>query len=338
MNEMTMPPLAHPVDPGQAGMSASRLEETRAWIEGRTGSGPYGCLIARRGTVAAEWVGGGFTAQSRFEIGSIRKSFNSALIGIGLRDGIVDLDARAADWWPELLALSGDEADRAITLRQLASGVSGWLTPDPPGTVWRYNNAAFTAAERVVARMYGLVDDEISGDEISSLVVRRFKEPLGASSWNVYHFPRALSAQHGNPGPKLAIDSTLRDLVKWGQLWLDKGVWPGKTLIPEDWVARATRPANPGLAGAHYGYNWFVNAGRALWPGAPPDAYGHPGNGTFKPSQEPSRATLWVCPSLDLVAAIVAPVTAGFANDYLEVPQTVTAEWVGRMVRSVVRE
>jgi hypothetical protein len=84
------------------------------------------------------------------------------------------------------------------------------------------------------------------------------------------------------------------------------------------------------------GYNWFVNAGRALWPDAPADAYGHPGNGTFKPSEKPSRATLWVCPSLDLVAAIVATVPAGFGNDYLQVPQTVTAEWVGQIVRAVV--
>ena len=173
-------------------MSRTRLEETRAWIERQTCGGPYGCLIARRGTLATEWYGGGLNAQSLFEIGSIRKSFNSALIGIGLEQGIVDLDARAAAWWPELVALSGDSADETITLHQLASAVSGWRTPDAPGAAWRYNNAAFTACERVVARMYGLAGDEIAGE-----VARRFKGPLGASSWNVYHFARAFSAQHG---------------------------------------------------------------------------------------------------------------------------------------------
>jgi CubicO group peptidase (beta-lactamase class C family) len=312
-------------------MSEARLKETKAWVERQTGQGPYGCLIVRHGILAAEWYGGGFAAQRLFEIGSIRKSFNSALIGIGIREGLADLDVRAADWWPELVDLSGDPGDAAITLHLLASATSGWLTPDAPGAAWRYNNAAFTACERVVARMYGL-----AGDEISSLVVQRFKGPLGASSWNVYHFLRAFNAQSGNPGPKLAIDSTLRDLVKWGQLWLDRGHWEGEALIPEDWVARATRPANPELPGAHYGYNWFVNDGRALWPGAPPDAYGHVGNGTFKPSQEPSRAYLWICPSLDLVAAIVAQVSAGFGNDYLKVPQTLTAEWIERVVCAVL--
>ena len=39
---------------------------------------------------------------------------------------------------------------------------------------------------------------------------------------------------------------------------------------------------------------------------------------------------------LEIVAAIAAPVSAGFANDYLQVPQIVTAEWIGRIVRAVV--
>jgi CubicO group peptidase (beta-lactamase class C family) len=125
-----MSPFELPADPDPVGMSEARLEETKNWIERQTGEGPYGCLIVRHGSLVAEWYGGSFSARSLFEIGSIRKSFNSALMGIGIQEGIVDLNARAADWWSDLVALSGDRADDAITLHQLASGVSGWLTPD----------------------------------------------------------------------------------------------------------------------------------------------------------------------------------------------------------------
>ena len=125
-----MSPFELPADPDPVGMSEARLEETKNWIERQTGEGLYGCLIVRHGSLVAEWYGGSFSARSLFEIGSIRKSFNSALIGIGIQEGIVDLNARAADWWSDLVALSGDRADDAITLHQLASGVSGWLTPD----------------------------------------------------------------------------------------------------------------------------------------------------------------------------------------------------------------
>ncbi len=79
-----------------------------------------------------EWYVGEFSESSLFEIGSIRKSFNCALIGLGLEQGTIELNVKAHSVWPELLELSGEEKDCAITLHHLASGVSGWLTSDPP--------------------------------------------------------------------------------------------------------------------------------------------------------------------------------------------------------------
>ena len=120
----------------QVGMSSERLSQTKDWIEQKAGKTPYGCLILRNGKVAAEWYGGGFSAESLFEIGSIRKSFNSALIGIGLEEekiDLIDLNVRAVDVWSDITKISGDPADETITLHQLISETSGWLTPDPPG-------------------------------------------------------------------------------------------------------------------------------------------------------------------------------------------------------------
>lgn len=311
-------------------MSSEALSQTKDWIEEKTKKTPYGCMILRNGKIAAQWYGGGYSAESLFEIGSIRKSFNSALIGIGIQEGKIDLNVRAVDAWPDITQISGDQADEAITLHQLVSGTSGWLTPDPPGKTFVYNNAGFTAAERVVARIYGLADDEIA-----PAVVRKFKIPLEAESWKVYHFERKFTPEDiENPGPKLAIDSNLSDLIKWGSLWLEKGIWNGKELIPREYVSVATSLVNPHITNACYGYNWFINAKKALWPDAPEDSYGHAGFGTFKPSESESRAYLWICPSLNMVAVIVADVSVGFANDFLDAPMRITAEWIGRIVRS----
>jgi CubicO group peptidase (beta-lactamase class C family) len=149
-------------DPIDLGMSVEKLQQTREWIEDKTGKTPYGCLILRNGVIAAEWYGGGFSAESLFEIGSIRKSFNSALIGALIKEGKIDLNVKALERWPAIVELSGARADEAITLHQLVSGTSGWLTSDPPGKTFLYNNAAFTAAEKVVARSCGWAHDEIA--------------------------------------------------------------------------------------------------------------------------------------------------------------------------------
>lgn len=311
-------------DPYLAGLSVNRVKALREWITEKAWDRPYGCIILRNGRIGAEFYGGGFAADNLFEIGSIRKSFNSALIGSGIKEGKISLDLIAANVWPELLDIGSDPADAHITLHQLVSGVSGWLTPDPPGSTFKYNNAGFTVAEKVVARIYGFANDEIAPE-----AEKRFKGILNARSWHVYHFTKKFDRLDiDNPGPKLAIDSNLRDLIKWGYLWLNNGVWDGQELIPPDYVALATRRVNPQISNAHYGYNWFVNAGKMLWLQAPVDSYGHAGFGTFKPSETDSRAFLWICPNLDMVAAIVADVEVGFANDFLEVPMSLTAEWI----------
>ncbi len=111
-------------------------------------------------------------------------------------------------------------------------------------------------------------------------------------------------------------------------------MWDGKELIPREYVSVATNLVNPQIPDAYYGYNWFVNAEKALWPDAPEDSYGHAGFGTFKPSGKESRAYLWICPRLELVAAMVADVSVGFANDFLDVPMGITAEWIGRIVHA----
>lgn len=320
------------VDPYLAGLSVNKVKAQQKWIAEKAQGRAYGCIILKNGRIGAEFYGGGFAADSLFEIGSIRKSFNSALIGSGLKDGKIHLDLIAADIWPELLDISRDPVDAHITLHQLVSGVSGWLTPDPPGRTFRYNNAGFTVAEKVVARIY-----EFANDEIAPEVENRFKGILDAGSWHVYHFINQFDRfDIDNPGPKLAIDSTLRDLTKWGYLWLNKGIWEGQELIPTDYVDLATRRVNPHIPNAHYGYNWFVNDGKMLWLRAPEDSYGHAGFGTFKPSEKDSRAFLWICPSLDMVAIMVADVEVGFANDFLEVPMGLTAEWIERVAATAV--
>lgn len=312
-------------------ISAEKVEDLENWIREKVGNSPFGCIITRHNLIGGEWYGGGFSAESLFEIGSIRKSFNSALIGNGLKEGKVGLSVKAAELWPEITEISGDPADAAITLHQFASGVSGWLTSDPPGQIFKYNNAGFTAAERIVARLYKLDRDEIAPE-----VEKRFKDALGAKSWKVYHFANRFDpADMDNPGPKLAIDSTLSDLIKWGNLWLNQGLWHDRRLIPADYVKRATRPTNPRIPNARYGYNWMLNIDRTLWPGAPEDSYGHVGLGTFKPSEKESRAFLWICPSLQTVAAIVTDEKVGIANDFLNVPMDLTADWIARVTAAV---
>ena len=51
-----------------------------------------------------------------------------------------------------------------------------------------------------------------------------------------------------------------RDMIKFGQLYLNNGKWNGEQVIPKDWVEASTT-VGPNLTFAnrkHYGFQWWV--------------------------------------------------------------------------------
>ena len=77
-------------------------------------------------------------------------------------------------------------------------------------------------------------------------------ELLGRMGITQYHWEHAISGL-----PKSAAGSSIlsRDMVKFGQLILNKGKWKGEQLIPEAYLVRATTPSQ---INEHYGFFWWV--------------------------------------------------------------------------------
>jgi CubicO group peptidase (beta-lactamase class C family) len=199
----------------------------------------FGAMVLRCGHITATAFGGGLNADSRFELGSIRKSVFSTLLGHALAESRGELEANAADLWPGLLSL-GSAKDRATTRHQLARGVSDWLAPGTPGLKFVYN----TAAKRVLASALGL-----PGRELAPFACEHVQARLGLDSWNMDHWTLGFDAQRfETQGPKLTIWSHLSDLARWGRDWIEGGSGPGGIVVPADHIERATRRANPQLA------------------------------------------------------------------------------------------
>ncbi|MFN0075647.1 MAG: serine hydrolase domain-containing protein [Prosthecobacter sp.] len=78
-------------------------------------------------------------------------------------------------------------------------------------------------------------------------------ELLGRMSITQYHWEHAISGL-----PKSAAGSSIlsRDMLKFGQLILNRGKWNGEQLIPEAYVTRATTPSQ---INEHYGFFWWVD-------------------------------------------------------------------------------
>jgi CubicO group peptidase (beta-lactamase class C family) len=215
-------------------------------------TGVTSLLVARHGRLVVERYYG-IQAADRVPVFSITKSVVSALVGIALAEKrLRGVDERLADIVPG--------ADRRIALRHLLSMTAGYgrqlnfgpLDPStlanrplvsPPGTTFRYDSGSSDLLAAVLARVTGMTAAEYAR--------RRLFGPLGIRD---VRWP----GSHGGSGIVLRP----RDLLAFGQLYLDGGTWKGKRIVPASWVRASTRvqidiPPGQGVTSG-YGYDWWV--------------------------------------------------------------------------------
>lgn len=283
--------------------------------------GPAG-VILHRGERAAAW---GDTARADMTF-SVAKSYLALLAGIAWGDGLLpDLDepvrARVDDggfdgphngavtWrhlltntseWEGTLFGKSDEIDRGRDLG--AEGQGRKRSPRPlqaPGTYWEYNDVRVNRLSLSLMRLFRR--------ELPDVFRERIARPIGMSDgwrWEPYRNSAVEVAGqtlrsvpgggHWGGGVFISAD----DQARIGLLCARDGVWEGKRILPEGWLAQCRAPCalNP-----RYGLLFWLNTGRAKWPSASERAFafsGAGGNTTFvEPEDDLVTVTRWLDPA-----------------------------------------
>ncbi len=237
--------------PADAGLDATALAAATA--EAATLPRFRSLLVARHGRLALERYFGGADAATLFDVRSVTKSVVSALTGIALRDQVLpSVDVPVAGYLSPPYVL--DDASRGITVRHLLTMSSGfqwnednvadynlWIVAgdhvqylldrphaSPPGAQFTYNSAA--------VHTLGVVLQRAAATPLPQYARGRLFAPLGidAVAWE------ALDRGTVNGGSGIQLRG--RDLLKLGQLYLQRG-WSGeRSLVPEAWIDDTTRP------------------------------------------------------------------------------------------------
>ncbi|HZY79577.1 MAG TPA: serine hydrolase, partial [Cyclobacteriaceae bacterium] len=106
-----------------------------------------------------------------------------------------------------------------------------------PGTHFLYNTGA--------TYMQSAIVQKTTGKSVLEYLKPRLFEPLGIAGMDWETDPKGIST--GGYGLRVRTE----DIAKFGQLYLQKGMWDNKQLIPAEWIAQATSkqvdnaPANP---------------------------------------------------------------------------------------------
>ena len=242
--------------------------------------------LRQNGEVTGHWSR--FPARPRFEVYSVSKTFAGIAAGIAMDEGLIRMEERLCDSFPEEAALASGPLAREITVRHLLTMTSGmgksilwrdgwerrhardWVRffyengqfAYPPGTRFLYNNAN--------TYMLGCLIEKKSGQNLREFLRYRLFEPLEIGN------PEWIDCPMGHTVAANGLVLNADELGRFGQLIADGGVWNGRRLVSERFVrdmltpGAATDSLVPGEPPhpAHYGYQiWLDTERRAgfLW-------------------------------------------------------------------------
>ena len=178
---------------------------------------------------------------------SLSKSFCSTAFGFCVTDGLVSLDTRVLEVFPDKAPALVSPWIETLTFRHVismnagferctfpevkfsADGVKTFLSlvqKYEPGTHFVYN----TGATYVI----GAAVERLTGERLMDFLQRRFFTPAGITG-NRWH-TTADGIAEGGCGLHASID----DIAALGRLYLNKGVYEGKRYLSEEWVKDAS--------------------------------------------------------------------------------------------------
>ena len=136
------------------------------------------------------------------------------------------------------------------------------IPPDAePGTLFAYNQPPVLALAMILQRL--------AGERLVDYLKPRLLEPLGISGF------RWAQAQPGVDMGFSGVYTNLDAVARLGQLYLDDGMWNGQRVLPEGWVADASRVhiENP----QRIEPDWRQGYGFQLWM----SQHGYRGDGAY---------------------------------------------------------
>ena len=269
-------PSAHAVD-------AAAISAFIAALESAPNIEPHSLMLLRNGSVLAEGWWAPYAADRVHLLYSLSKSFTSTAVGFAVEEGLLSLDDTVISHFPELDAEITDPRTRSLRVRHILAMASGHredtlqraididaadlvrgfllLRPDEePGSVFAYNQPCTYTAAAIVHRA--------SGESLTDYLRPRLFDPLGIddTGW-ISHGAHELGFS--------GLHARTEAIAALGQLYLQRGEWDGRQLLPAAWVDEATRShvAN----GADQASDWEQGYGFQFWIAR----HGYRGDGAY---------------------------------------------------------
>lgn len=228
-------------------------------------------VVARHGKLCFDGYYNG-TPYDVHEMQSVTKSVTSALIGAAIARGAIAgvqqpvsallpafakndihlehlLTMTSGLDWDETTIPNGDSRN-TLTQMNASADWDGFVLSrgavEVPGARFNYNSGGVILIGAVLRATTGQDAAAFAGDALFA--------PMGIRDARWFRNPARPEQVHTGGGLSLRA----RDAAKFGQLYLDEGVWAGQRLLPASWIHDSTRPRIGAWDGAQYGFLWWL--------------------------------------------------------------------------------
>jgi CubicO group peptidase (beta-lactamase class C family) len=202
-------------------------------------------MLVRHGQVVAEGWWSPYNAESPHSLFSLSKSFTSTAVGLAVAEGKLSVDDLVLKFFPEDAPAEPSKNLKAMRVSDLLRMSTGhqeepkrtkdiaWTkkflaqpVPHKPGTHFLYNTSGTYMLSAIVQKATGMT--------VLDYLKPRLFEPLG-----IEH-PTWETSPQGITTGGFGLSIRTEDIARFGQLYLQKGMWNGKQLVPAAWVDAAT--------------------------------------------------------------------------------------------------
>lgn len=251
-------------------------------------SGSTGILVIKDGETRFEEYFQGNDKHRQHISWSMAKSVLSAMFGLAIQEGYVkSIEQTVTEYVPELKGTGYDNV-RIKDVLQMSSGVRfnedygdfhsdinrfgrtiafGSSLDEFAASLEREKEpGTFNHYVSIDTQVLGMVLDRALPVSLTEYLQTKFWQPMGMeypAYWLTDDFGMELALG--------GLNVTMRDYAKFGWLFLNKGNWQGKQLVPEQWVIDSVTPDaphvmpgvdNPNSSSSFgYGYQWWIPLG-----------------------------------------------------------------------------
>jgi CubicO group peptidase (beta-lactamase class C family) len=236
-------------------------------------------IVVNQGTIVREIYYNDFSYSTQFNTYSVTKSFTSALVGIAIDQGIIgSVDDPVVSYFPNATFDHDSPEKQSVTIRHVLTMTSGFdYGEDPtlappiegsvathvlnspvtrePGTSWVYDSQAPSILTRIIEIQSNMSLLDFANEYLFDYL------GIQEVSWGTDDSGLAYGG--------FSLYLTSREMAKFGQLFLQEGMWNDEEIISKEWVRESTLDHMPDdvhfvysvKPSGGYGYLWWTYDG-----------------------------------------------------------------------------